>query len=91
MSTRTYFKPKVGQFGILMPPIGSIIAALNAGLSGAGAVAIKAGPRGLSIAFEGKVVAKGKTPEELHTAFKTAVATAKLEAEKRETKPETAN
>ena len=70
------------EFSLFTPPTGTIISALNAGMSGIGSVTIKAGPRGLSIAFEGKVVAKGKTPFDLHVAFKTAVAVAKLQSEK---------
>lgn len=61
------------RFHILAKPLSTVVSVLNAGLSGCGTVTIKAGQHGLSIAIAGKVVAKGRTPTQLHAAFNAAM------------------
>lgn len=68
-------KPKffnLMRITLMSPCLASILAALNAAMNESGSVCIRASRRGISIAFNGKVIAKGATPDEMHTNFKTA-------------------
>jgi hypothetical protein len=64
------------RYSIVSAPIVTIISVINAALGGAGAVAVTASKRGLSIKLDGKTLVTGKTPTELHEAFKARQAKA---------------
>lgn len=72
------------RYSALAEPSCIILGTLNAALDGHGNTTIKATSKGLSIALNGKVIAAGKTPTELLTAFKAArdIVEARLKAQK---------
>lgn len=72
-----YFKdPRT--FSVLMIELSSVICVLNQGRTGnLGTAAILASKQGFRITFNGRTIAKGGTPKELHEAFQTAVKTAR--------------
>lgn len=73
-----YFHPPQ-HLSPLDPACASIFGALNGGLSGIGTVVVNASKRGMRIAFNGKTIARGRTPQELHDAFQAAASAAASE------------
>lgn len=68
-------KPKffnLMRITMMSPCLASILGALNAAMNESGSVCIRASRRGISIAFNGKVIAKGATPDEMHERFREA-------------------
>ena len=55
---------------IFSPALSAIVAMINTAAEGLGTVTLRASKRGMSVAINGKVVAKGKCPDEFHAAFK---------------------
>lgn len=76
MASVTYFRdPRV--FSLMAAEMATVVATLNQGRTGGnGTAAIHAGARGYRITLNGRLIAKGSTPRELHAAFKAAVAKA---------------
>lgn len=62
--TNTFFR-KVPRFTIYDKATAFMISAINTATDEGVKISINAGKRGVSIAFNGQVLLKGKTPEEL--------------------------
>lgn len=57
----------------LSSAVSSVIGPLNSALGGNGSCAVHASKRGLRLTLNGRTLVKGRTPDEFHAAFKTAL------------------